>query len=331
MINFSCFNINNKIPICNIKQKPAFKGHTGIEEYGKNGISRLIHQTAFFRDYQTKKFVVDYIHKNFNNKDNVKIIVGACSTGEEALSLSMMLSGIGQKADILGIDLGEKAIKQANGKKYLLQKADIDDFLMLGIIDKYDDWYLGFDVSGHYLFPHEKEQRKMFTDFFTPSRTPQYKEKLMDYTGVREGRHIKNLETRIFKLKRKKGENCKFVVGDIMNLGKITKGKKSDVIFFSNALYHLTSDFNREKKNNAAKIMDKLAKIFRANININGLVCFGEKEKAEGVDTELLKKVMEQNGFEAISILKRNETLLPDSIFAKDEKNYTQNVFRRVY
>ncbi len=330
MINFPLFRRNNAIQPPYTGQKLAFKGHTGIEEYGKNGISKLIHQTSFFRDFQTKKFAVDYIHKNFKDKTNIKIIVGACSTGEEALTLSMMLSNMTKKVDILGIDLGEKAINQANRKKFLLQKADVDNPVMLGILDKYDDWYLGFDTTGYPLLPHEKAQKRLFKDFFIPSKTYQYQENLMEHKGSVESRYIRNYESKIFKLKKNKGKNCKFIVGDIMDLKNLTNGEKSDVIFFSNALYHLTALPDRKQKSNAEAVIKKLAKVLRANLNKNGLVCFGEKEKAQGVNTTLLEKIMEENGFETVKILKQNDTMLPDAVFAKDEKNYTKNVFRKI-
>ena len=55
------------------QDKISFKGHLGIEKYVKDGKElKLIKETRFFRDIQTKNFVKEYISKNFTDKSNLK-------------------------------------------------------------------------------------------------------------------------------------------------------------------------------------------------------------------------------------------------------------------
>ena len=75
----------------NITNSPAyssavpFKGHFG-DEFIKKGNLWLRHETAFFRDSKSNEFITKYILDNLQNKKEINIISGACSTGEEALT-----------------------------------------------------------------------------------------------------------------------------------------------------------------------------------------------------------------------------------------------------
>ena len=99
----------------------SFTSHAQSERILKKGYSQLIHQTAFDREPKTKEFVCNYIRDTFGDKDTVKIVSGGCSTGEEAVSYSMRLYDMRKRVDILGFDLGKKAIKQANSRKFLFE------------------------------------------------------------------------------------------------------------------------------------------------------------------------------------------------------------------
>lgn len=75
----------------------SFKGHTQNESYIRNGIGRLVHETALFRGKETLDFVANYVKKNCAGKNKINIISGGCSTGEEAVTLSMMLDNQGKR------------------------------------------------------------------------------------------------------------------------------------------------------------------------------------------------------------------------------------------
>lgn len=333
------FKINNKYNIVPCKNRQNlhtinFKGHTGIESYDRDGISVLKHETAFFRDIQTKKFATQYIKEQFAYKKDINIVVGACSTGEEAITLSMMLDSLKYRVNILGIDLGEKAIEQANRRKYLLKKVDITDILAQEVFEKYKDSYLWYG-SNLPLFPEEIKLKKMFKKFFIRANDQSEDEKrtFMDCVGKMEKLFVNVKKSNILQLKKGKAENCKYIVGDIMNLSRLNDGKKADAIFFSNALYHLTTtetSYDRKIRPDYKRTINKLAKVFKENLNTGGIVCFGEKEESQGIDMKALKEIMEKNGFKTARIPKKNDTMLPDSLFLKDKNNFTENVFIKV-
>ena len=63
-----------------------FKGHLGSETIVRNGAKLVLkHETALFRDLQTKNFVKDYILKNFSDKPNIKMIIGACCSDRKSV------------------------------------------------------------------------------------------------------------------------------------------------------------------------------------------------------------------------------------------------------
>ena len=86
-----------------------FKGRVGHEiiKSGKKNLT-LIQETAFFREPKTLDYAVEYAKNKFADASKLRIIVGACSSGEEALSFKMLMNG--KKAEILGFDAGESAI-----------------------------------------------------------------------------------------------------------------------------------------------------------------------------------------------------------------------------
>ena len=126
------------------KDTVSFSGHANIEQIFKDGIVHLVQQTAFDREPQTKEFVCDYIRKTFGHKNKIKIVSGGCSTGEEPVSYSMRLYDMRNKVDILGIDLGKKAIKQAKSRRFVFEipKNNYDFQKERGIPNPYTDVYL---------------------------------------------------------------------------------------------------------------------------------------------------------------------------------------------
>lgn len=294
----------------------SFKGHFGVEKYEKDDIKYLKHETGFFRDIETKEFVKNYIEKNFANKDKIKILIGACSTGEEAYTYAMLLDNLKSKTQIVGFDLSETSIKEAKSKKFLMQK---QVKAPKGLIDAYV--YLGNTLNDSYLcFPHTKqlsekeiEKKKLFENFFEISTDTQKNKKT--HFGKKINQWImKNIlkmfpptfENKYVVAKENTFSNCEFTQGNILKLKEITKDEKADVITFSNALYHITTEEIgltgiREQKNDAEKIIEKLIQQIKENLKINGLFVIGEDEISQMFDSGELNKMMIKNGFEPLN------------------------------
>ena len=97
---------------------PTFKANTWSEKCNGN---YLIHETAFFRESETDEFVKNYLVQNFLSKNQpVNIVVGACSTGEEAYSQAMLYDEYNGLVDILGFDLSPKAIELAQEGDFII-------------------------------------------------------------------------------------------------------------------------------------------------------------------------------------------------------------------
>ena len=83
----------------------------------------LIHVTSFFRDQEAmeylQKTLLPKILKSKTNNEPIRIWVPACSTGEEAYSIAMVLlegvaeSGPGTAIQIFATDISELAITKA--------------------------------------------------------------------------------------------------------------------------------------------------------------------------------------------------------------------------
>ena len=123
--------INNNTPayhqnkIKPLKANTNFKGHGGHEilEIGKDSLL-LRHETAFFREYNTLNKGINYLRQHFPKEKNPRIIVGACSTGEEALSIKMLMPD--KKPKILGFDISPNSIAEAKTGIYTISQPKDD-------------------------------------------------------------------------------------------------------------------------------------------------------------------------------------------------------------
>lgn len=130
--------------------KPSFKGHLGVETikcFGKT--VPLIQETAFFRESSTLNFIKDYVQKTFNGKDEIKILDGACSTGEETFTLAMLFEGLAKKVKITGFDLGKKAIVKAKEGSFSVSRVSNDNSIMKYYKKSagFQDSYLAFNQN----------------------------------------------------------------------------------------------------------------------------------------------------------------------------------------
>ena len=244
------FNAQFYIPKTNVN----FKRHTGHEESIVNGqrIS-LNNYTTFFRDYNTLEFTRDYIFKNYPHGANITEF--GCSMGHKPYSLMVMLdkSNKDNKYKITGYDFPE-IIRKAN------------DYSIYGIARFIDGEQILFDdcknpeiLKKTNLTQEEiSDIRKIFYKYFDICKVKDYSHreycKLKQILANKEfadTSEIQEIKKKIFyddtkydnKMivtpnKRAK-ELVTFKVGDIRNIDKILEPKKSSVIIFQNALYHI--------------------------------------------------------------------------------------------
>ena len=208
--------------------------------------------SGFYRDYPTLFAVKKYIDKNFENGCN--IVVGACSSGEDLISLYSMLDDR-EKYDFLGIDMSEGAIEIANKNIYGISEFCRDGFLL----DK---------VSGK-----EKELKQKFMEVMYPTKGndavlnfhPVFGEVTNVYCSVRP-EHLKKLK---FK--------C-------MDLCDYKPDSPAGVIFFRNGLYQIAENYLENvlytpnympDSNNKKDALRPIISAIYKNLDDNGIFVMG--------------------------------------------------------
>ena len=291
----------------------SFNGHLGSETIVRNGAKLVLkHETALFRDMQTKNFVKDYILKNFGDKPNIKMIIGACCSGEEAFSYSMLLDSLKSKLSIIGFDISKKSIAEAKSGKVLMQTTK-------GKSDEYISSYTAFDKESFLCFDAKTplnadqiEQKRLFDEFFeTTSKVIQEKVpvsyKIQRWLFAKLfNRHLPIFINKEAQIKNGKFTNCTFKEGDISNLTSIVGAEKADVITFSNAMYHLTTNdiangMLRAPKENSEEIVREIAMNVKQSLNPNGIFVLGENEIQQMMDQTTIPKVFKELGFEPLN------------------------------
>lgn len=286
----------------------SFKGHSGIEYLGKNDIYYLIHETAFFREQQTDEFIKKHIYENMMNKDKIKIISAGCSTGEEAITYSMILNDIKDKIKILGFDLSEKAIKQAKSGKFIFQYP-IENPKIAGEkmqLSSYKDSYLVCNQLKE-LTPQEKKNKELFDDFFEPveNNKPNIPKLLTKLHGWLFKNSVR-FEKKYYKLKEGKAANCKFIQYDIRDIDKITGDEKADIILFRNAMYHIIEDrycevYDEATVNYNKSVVKNTVQKMRNGLNDGGLIVFGQDEDKQMTDISIVQNALKELGLKPLN------------------------------
>ena len=93
--------------------------------------SFTVNVTDFFRDPQSFKTLKEQVLPKLAQKPSFHIWIAGCSTGEEVLSLNILLHeyGILDQANILATDISGKAIQRARGGNYAVKyRAEHEEF-----------------------------------------------------------------------------------------------------------------------------------------------------------------------------------------------------------
>lgn len=284
-----------------------FKGRVGHEimKSGKKNLI-LIQETAFFREPKTLNYAVEYAKNKFADASKLRIIVGACSSGEEALSFKMLMND--KRTDILGFDVGKNAIKQANRNIYQISipkdKKNESYAKKIGI-DAYRDSYLGFTDK---LTKQEKKYQNLFNKMFEEIETPKQKvnflDKFRNYLLEKMGRYPDiEIKSRTYKVKQPEKLNCKFMVGNIEQMDTFIPNGKAHILSFRNAFYHIMNeDLEQGERTPIPEsilrpTLSNIAKQTNKILKKDGLFILGEHEDKQGSNMELLSEVLKESGF----------------------------------
>ena len=285
-----------------------FNGFVGNETIRKCGqYIPLRHETAFFREADTLEYIVDYLIKTFPNIKTKKVLVGACSTGEEELSLRMLF---GNKCNvkIKGFDLGTKAIKNANKSFYAIsvpKDSPTENYVEYWGISAFGDSFLAFNKSK--LSEKERHLRNLFHKHFreVDVETKEFgfwNRLKLCFQGLTDF-YMMNMQSKYYRLVDSlKKLNCEYVEGDIRELEKVTQGEKYHAFTFRNAFYHLitTNDDYRSQlgPKRTRKILDGILPQINKALEMNGIFAIGKKEDEQVCDMILLTKMLKEYGFQ---------------------------------
>ena len=305
----------------------TFGGHYGAKKYCRDGISWLISETSFFRDWPTLQFIKQYVERKLQHKSKIRIVSCGCSTGEETVSLSMLLDHVKDRVQILGIDLNKKSIKKAQSRQFTLERNkpsktpnDFRNILLHYYYSAYRDSFLVFNYNGR-LTRIQQQQQNLFKDFFQilegkNSETPTLSGRIIGFISklFSNSKSNPNIESKTAELRKGKANNCVFKVGNVVDINSLTQGKKSDVILFKNTLFHIVTERNsiskaRLMKKNAEELAEKVLSKLKENLNEDGIICFGEKEYLQIPDYSVIRKTMRNLGFCPLNDSKRNANI----------------------
>lgn len=292
-----------------------FCGVAPVEKLGKDvfvGIRKeLIQETAFFREPETIEFVKKYIKTAFNYKPVINILDGACSKGYETYTIAMMLDEIPQKINLIGFDIGKKAINDAKKGVFFIKQVSGTEETVSAYkygMAAFNDDYLAFPQTKA-LSAKQEEYKQLFHKFFT--EIPDYKEKIPLYNRLREKffpETTPHFETKAFQIKPEKANCCDFFYCDILKLDKLFPKKIADVLFFRNALYHLTTkrgplDFKLARPNEVLiPTLENVVNQIDRTITKNGLFVLGEHycDHTNMESGKILYKTLEKHNFSPV-------------------------------
>ena len=263
----------------------SFNGHCGCEylKYGKSKIM-LTTETAFGREFEKLDKAVKDVNKRFKDVKVKRIVVGACSTGEQVWSYKMLMGD--NPVEILGFDVSPNVLKIAKSATYELFPKDSKMVKLYGDSDGYQDIFLAYDKPNKTV--QETRLYKMFHKMFEEVE-------FKTWNPFKEAR-------KIFKL-RKEQPDCKFINADIRKLPpEITDGEKCHIFSFTNSFYHIITFHNgvTDEARDPRKVRPLLDKIFKdvnKSVQKGGLFIMGKNECYQCPNIKLVTKALLNNGF----------------------------------
>jgi SAM-dependent methyltransferase len=303
--NKVCFATENAIS----KIKPQmdavqFSGNDKSEEDG------LTLSTSFFRDVSTLELISDIlqIKSDQSKSKQFKIADYACSTGEEAYSLALILNSQNINYAITGYDIAKKALLSAQKGEVGIN--DPMQFLksqegLAAIIRR--------NPMQAAVMLRNRLKNTQFQDSYLDKPTPPLGRDRKYFDLFHQ--HFQKQETdslplrAIYQVKPGHDLKCNFQSGDIQDIYKARGSQSTDILLFRNALYHLitTPPFpadTLERKplnpDNAMKILNDLFRQFNHVLTPGGFLVFGKNEGRQHQQETLVRVALEQAGFKPI-------------------------------
>lgn len=199
---------------------PVFTSLTRKDKYTGTPLN-----SGFYRDIPTLLSAVSILDKTFS--DGTDIIVGACSTGEELISLYSLMPK-GERYRFIGLDISKDALDIAQNKNiYSICPNYGDDFLLEQSKDKVLKLLTScfWNVMEKTDKPDFKLNEPVFKFGFGDQNAADDNDEI--YCRVKDS-HRKNLNF----------DEC-----DIKKINEFETDKKAGAIFFRNALYLLTGNY----------------------------------------------------------------------------------------
>ncbi len=274
-----------------------FSGHPGSEKITNKNIvnGKLIQETAFFRDVSTLEFIKNHVTQTLAPNSPLRMANFGCSTGEETYTLAMLFNSNPNLFQIIGYDLGEKAIQAAQKGHFPILKTPNDGRKNHG---SYQDSYLAF--SDPTLSAKKKEYKILFESFFKVLSEEKIDKPKEDFAQTHYTQYFQLKDDTLKK-------DCQFKQGDIMEMDTILKPESTEIILFRNALYHLITEKETPGRRSAKyasetnTILNELFSKIHTALSKEGLFVLGEQEDYQTMEQgELIYKALEDAGFKPI-------------------------------
>ena len=301
----------------NYYNRPNFKGYLGSDTISKSiqKNTLLINETCFFRDIEPIEIVKNFLKELPQNK-NIKILDAACSTGEETYSLAMTFKDLKNKVEITGLDLSEKCLEKAkNGIFSIYTNKQSKDLKKINSYDCFKDNFLINKTIN--LSPEQAHYKNLFTQNVNEISKKEAKIPFWD-RFVMKTTVTCPTEAKYFKIKPELAENCKFQKGNIADLDKIDKNNDYDVIFFRNAMYHITNiisdnlmERDLKSPNELKKDLTPIIKTIHSKLNKNGLFVIGSDEIHQTQDIKgQIPEIIKSCGFKPYFTKDQTNTII---------------------
>lgn len=247
--------VNSEILKANYLQ-PAF---TSLERSDVNTGVPL--HSGFYRDVPTLVESVSLIENEFPN--GTTILDGACSTGEELISIYSLISKNREKYNFIGFDLSDDALNIANKNIY-------------SVIQDFGDAFL----INSKCSAKENELKRNFYEVMVKTAKPDFQ---LNHFALER---LEDLDVDYFRMSDEHRKNINFQKSDINEIDTFQPDREVGAIFFRNALYMMVNNslhkglydknYANEQDINRAEILGSLVDKIYDRLASRGIFVLGE-------------------------------------------------------
>lgn len=172
--------------------------------------------SGFYRDFPTLIASAGFLKKNFPH--GTTVLVGACSTGEDLISLYSLLPDA-EKYKLIGFDKSDDALEIANKNIYSV----IEDYGDAFLIDKTEDSTL-------------RKLKSLFNNVMEKTSEPDFQLNAPNLMFINEPEMV------YYRMKNEHRKNIDFKKLDINDIDSFLPEEEVGAIFFRNVFYMLTGN-----------------------------------------------------------------------------------------